>query len=198
MSFQYTETMQDETPPPKELEDHQLLEKARRNDMQAIAMIHDRYYPKVWGYVCYRIANRQICEDITAEVFMRFISNIKNSKKEIEYLGAWLMGTTHHLVMDFYRDAYTKPLINLDDQTELKTKGNTHEEVEQSLKMEDLQIVLNDLTSDQQHVLTLRFSQEYSLDETARMMKKSIGSIKLLQHRAILSIRKHFEKRGWE
>jgi len=186
-----------ETSPLNNLEDHQLLEKARRNDMQAIAMIHDRYYPKIWGYVCYRISNKQICEDISADVFMRFLGQLKNTKNDINHLGGWLLGTANHLVMDYYRDAYKKPLSDLENHTEMKVKGSTQEHVEHSIRVEELKSQLRNLTPEQQHVLSLRFSQEFSLEETARVMQKSVGSVKLLQHRAVESLRKQFEKKGW-
>jgi RNA polymerase sigma-70 factor (ECF subfamily) len=99
--------------------------------------------------------------------------------------------------MDYYRDAYKKPLSDLENHTGMKEKGSTQEHVEHSIRLEELKSQLRNLTPEQQHVLSLRFSQEFSLEETARVMQKSVGSIKLLQHRAVESLRKQFEKKGW-
>ena len=191
-------TMQELSSNQSNVEDHQLLERARQNDMQAIGIIHDIFYPKVWNYVCYRISDTQICEDITAEVFLRFITHLQKDNKGIDHLSGWLMGTAHHIVMDHYREIYRKPTSDLESHIDLRTVESTQEEVEQLIKMEDLQAILCELTNEQQFVINLRFSQGYSLEETAREMKKSTGSIKLLQHRAMQTIRKHFNKRGWE
>jgi len=46
------------------------------------------------------------------------------------------------------------------------------------------------LTADQQHVLALRFTQELSLEETARMMKKSLNAVKVIQFRALAALRR--------
>jgi RNA polymerase sigma-70 factor (ECF subfamily) len=46
------------------------------------------------------------------------------------------------------------------------------------------------LTSAQQHVLALRFSQGLSIEETARLMHKTIGAVKVLQFRALEAVRK--------
>jgi RNA polymerase sigma-70 factor (ECF subfamily) len=50
------------------------------------------------------------------------------------------------------------------------------------------------LTSEQQHVLALRFADEHSLEETAAIMEKSVNAVKALQFRAIASLRRIFEE----
>ena len=49
---------------------------------------------------------------------------------------------------------------------------------------------LQHLTPDQQTVLTLRFGQGYSLEETATLMKKKPNAIKALQFRALAALRR--------
>jgi RNA polymerase sigma-70 factor (ECF subfamily) len=46
------------------------------------------------------------------------------------------------------------------------------------------------LTAEQQHVLTLRFGDGYSLQETAEIMKKKTNAIKALQFRALAALRR--------
>jgi len=50
------------------------------------------------------------------------------------------------------------------------------------------------LTPEQQQVLVLRFSMEFSLEETALVMKKSVGAIKTLQFRALGALRRHLTR----
>ena len=51
------------------------------------------------------------------------------------------------------------------------------------------------LTPEQQHVLTLRFSDERSIDETASIMGKSVTAVKALQFRAVATLRRLLEER---
>jgi RNA polymerase sigma-70 factor (ECF subfamily) len=46
------------------------------------------------------------------------------------------------------------------------------------------------LTKTQQEVLSLRFAGELSVAQVARVMGKSEGAVKALQHSAIVSLRK--------
>jgi RNA polymerase sigma-70 factor (ECF subfamily) len=181
-----------------EMEDLQLLQKAKLNDMQALAQIHDRFYQPIWRYVNYRINDSQVCEDIVSEVFLRFISYFKKPSSKIENLKGWLLGTANHLVMDHWRVVYKKPQENLDDHIEKLIQIDQEKNTDQSHQLQDIREIIGELTVDQQHVLTLRFSQDMSLEETAEIMNKSLGSVKLLQHRAVKSLRVHMKKRGWE
>jgi RNA polymerase sigma-70 factor (ECF subfamily) len=46
------------------------------------------------------------------------------------------------------------------------------------------------LTKAQQEVISLRFAAELSITEVAKVMAKSEGAVKALQHSAILALRK--------
>jgi len=180
-----------------DMEDLQLLKKARQNDMQALAQIHDRFYQQVWRYVNYRINDIQVSEDIVSEVFLGFIAYFKKPSAKIENLRGWLMGTANHMVMDHWRLVYKKPQENLDDHIEKISITDKEFINDRAFQMQDVRELIRELTKDQQHVLTMRFSQNLSIEETARMMDKSLGSVKLLQHRAVAALRQKLKKRGW-
>ena len=65
-------------------------------------------------------------------------------------------------------------------------------------QMEHQQIlrVLSRLRPDYQSVLTLRFISELSPEETAQVMKRSVGAIRVLQHRALAALREEIDKTG--
>ena len=53
--------------------------------------------------------------------------------------------------------------------------------------------IQHDLTSDQRHVIILRFLEEFSLRETAAILGKDVGHVKVIQSRALAKLRKVFE-----
>ena len=52
----------------------------------------------------------------------------------------------------------------------------------------DLAAALRRLTNDQQQVIILRFVEEMSLAQVAAVMNKTVGAVKALQHRALVSL----------
>jgi RNA polymerase sigma-70 factor, ECF subfamily len=172
---------------------NRLLERAETLDPQALAQIHDRFYPAVYRYVRYRLDNEQVVEDISSEVFLRLLNHFYQQKGEIHDLRAWLIGTASNLVNDHLRQKYRRPTENLEDHESLISDEDLHRTVEQNDNQRAVRQAMQQLTPEQQHVLALRFSQGMSVEETAQMMDKSIGAIKVLQFRALASIRKLLE-----
>jgi RNA polymerase sigma-70 factor, ECF subfamily len=173
-----------------------LLSRARQLDSQALAFLHDQYYPVVYRYVTYRLEDALVCEDITSEVFLRLVETLHNGRGNIQDLRGWLLGTASHLVSDFLRHKYRRPTEALEAHEErLKTGESPEGYAEQSMHAQQVREAMTRLTPDQQHVIALRFSQELSLEETAQMMGKSVGAVKVLQFRALEALRRVLEER---
>ena len=167
-----------------------LLERARKFDRQALAEIHDQFYPAIYRYVRFRVDDEPTCEDIASEVFVRFLHALRAERK-IEDARGWLMGTASNLVSDYYRERYRRPQENLDQHEDVIEQQTTELASDQSFVLAELRRALHRLTPDQQHVLTLRFTQELSLEETARLIGKTINAVKVLQFRALAALRRH-------
>ena len=58
------------------------------------------------------------------------------------------------------------------------------------LAIEEVAVAAKKLTVAQQEVISLRFAGELSVAECARVMGKSEGAIKALQHSAIIALRR--------
>ncbi len=167
-----------------------LLERAQKLDSQALAQLHDRYYPAVYRYVRYRLEQEQVVEDISSEVFLRLLNHLHKRKGEIHDLRAWLLGTAANLVNDHLRQKYRRPTENLEDHEWIPAGDDPHATAEQNENQQAVREALRHLTHEQQHVLALRFSQGCSVEETANLMNKTIGAVKVLQYRALVSLRK--------
>lgn len=171
-----------------------LLARAHELDDEALAQIHDQYYPIVFRYARYRLDDEQLVEDIASEVFLRFLNTLHRGASEIRDLRAWLLGTTANLVNDHLRQKYRKPVENLEDFEHLTMDSTPEFTLEGSEQNRRVRQALLSLTDEQQHVLTLRFALDCSIEETARMMRKSTGAVKTLQFRAIASLRRLLER----
>jgi RNA polymerase sigma-70 factor, ECF subfamily len=167
-----------------------LLERAYRLDEQSLAIIHDHFFPMVYRYVRYRLEDEQIVEDIASDVFLRLLDHLHKHKSDIRDLRAWLMGTASNLVNDHLRHKYRKPIENLADYETLTAGDDPQRSTEDREHQSIVRRAMQKLTREQQHVLALRFSQELSIEETAQMMRKTAGAIKVLQFRALASLRK--------
>jgi RNA polymerase sigma-70 factor, ECF subfamily len=169
--------------------DEQVLERARSYDAQALAEIYDRHAGPIYGYLYRLLGDAAQAEDLTGEVFLKLLQSLGTNRGPRDRIDGWLYRVAHNLAMDQFRRQKKAPAVPLDE--ELVAEGHQPSEVvEQRLARQQLRAGIRRLTSDQQRVILLRFAEDRPLAEVARLMGKSEGAVKTLQHRAISRLRK--------
>ena len=161
----------------------------RKLDSQSVSGIYDQYFSEIYRYVRYRIDDDNVAEDLASDVFVRLLESVQKNLEPQTNLKGWLIATASNAVNDYLRRQYRRPVEELSES--MPDEGLSIQ-VQMDLR-EQNQLVQNayaQLTHEQQDVLALRFGQGYSLEETARSMKKNVNAIKALQFRAWASLQR--------
>ena len=164
-----------------------LLHRAKSLDQEALAQIHEQYYDSIYRYMTYRVNDLQTAEDLTSEVFVRFLHAIQQKNAPQNTIRGWLFGTASLILKEHYRKKKRTQLTELSESLPGETVEPT-EKLEVQENKEALREALTNLTEEQQQVLALRFGYEMSVRDVAETMNKSEGSIKMLQVRAIAAL----------
>jgi len=172
-----------------------LFPRAQAFDPQALAALHDQLYPDVYRYIAYRLGDGPLSQDLASEVFLRLLEALRAKRVSTANLRGWLYATAHHLVMDALRQKYRRPTQELHENQHVTTR-NPEQTIEDGQRLEAVQRAMQHLTPEQQHVLSLRFSQELSLEEVAAIMGKSVNAVKVLQFRALAALRRWLQREG--
>jgi RNA polymerase sigma-70 factor (ECF subfamily) len=104
---------------------------------------------------------------------------------------AWLYRIARNLTADHLERRRRQPVVQLDGA--VLASATWDGRVEDAA---DIASALALLTRDQQEVLLLRFFNDCTLEETAGAMGKSVGAIKVLQHRALAAMRRRMAPGG--
>jgi len=178
-------------------DEKEILERARDLDPAALGAVYDYYAPKIYAYVCRRLGcgnslqEQMVAEDLTAEVFVRMLKAIQRGKAWRTSFSGWLYRIAHNLVVDHFRSRSRSQKVSLDDAPPLLAdEGDPVEIVERKLDHQRLGRALGCLTEDQALVIALRFLEGLSTAEVAAIMNRSEGSVKGLQYRAAVSLRR--------
>jgi RNA polymerase sigma-70 factor (ECF subfamily) len=169
------------------LDEAELLSRARTYDTDALAQIHDAYYGPLFRYVSFRVGDRHTAEDLVSEVFTRFLTALRDKKPPQSTLRGWLFGVAANIVSDHHRRHYRAPQEALDEDIVSEAAG-PDEIAEQAATREDLRRAVATLTDEQQHVISMRYSQGLPIQDVARALGKTEGAIKQLQARAIAAL----------
>ncbi len=165
-----------------------LLARARELDSRALGEIHDRYYPEIYRYALYRTDEPEAAADIAGDVFLRLLDALHAGRAPQTTLRGWLFGVAAHRVADHFRRA---PRESAPLSESLTANGSPAAEAEAHLRQRQVQAAIRRLTEEQQQVLTLRFGDGFSVEQTAAATGKSVTAVKSLQYRALETLR------GW-
>ena len=173
------------------------LDGLRKLDSQAIASIYDRYFAEVYRYIRYRVSDETVAEDIASDVFVRPLEATQKKQGPQTNLRGWLIAAASNAVNDHHRRHYRRPVEALSDSMPDAGPG-IHFEIDAREQSRVVQVALAQLTTEQQHVLALRFGQGYSLEETAAILKKKANAVKALQFRALAALQRQMREVKYE
>lgn len=169
-----------------------LVARAVQRDAEAFSELYSLYFARVYRYVRLRVGNQPDAEDLTSMVFLRAWNAIDHfaPKHEASFAG-WLFKLAHSLVVDRYRRA--RDTASLDDELSRDEGGphsTTEAELDWRLTIAELHQALRALTDEQREVVVLRFVEGLSAREVGDIMGKQEGTVRGMQFRAILALRR--------
>jgi RNA polymerase sigma-70 factor (ECF subfamily) len=140
------------------------------------------YAPKIYRYIYYRVGDAELARDLQSDVFLRMLEGIERYEDRGWSISAWLYRIAHDRTIDTLRRHERTRTIPLDAWVE---DGEDQQDMlEMSAERAALPRAMRQLSPSQIQVLRLRYGYDLSIQETARQMGRSQGSIKSLQHRA--------------
>jgi len=170
-------------------DEESLVRRAQQRDEEAFTQLYEANFDKIYRYVALRIGNKMEAEDMTQQVFLKALQSLPSFKWRGVSFSAWLFRIAHNQVVDYLRKK-TKQATALLDESLVDTDGNPQLVTERRLDIEQLASATKRLTGAQREVISLRFAGELPVAHVAKIMGKSEGAVKALQHSAIVALRK--------
>jgi RNA polymerase sigma-70 factor (ECF subfamily) len=166
-----------------------LLEAARNMNGDALVAIFDNYSPALYNYA-FRLCNDSLMADyVVGDVFAKLLEQFSAGRGPSINLRSYLYEMVYHVVVDQARNWRREaPLEAIEVQYDGYSAAINLEN--QVLLEIIMRAVMNDLTEIQRDVIVLRFLEGFSLRETADIIKKEVNYVKVIQNRAIASLRK--------
>ena len=169
--------------------DLELLAAARKMNEAALISIFDLYNRPLYNYAFRLCNNALLADQIVGDVFSKFVNQLQSGQGPLFNLRSYLFEIAYHLFVDeVYYSRRSAPMqaVNL----KYIYASSTEEIAEKQLLLNTVLCAMeNDLTDDQRHVIILRFFEGFSHKETAAIIGKTVGNVKVIQSRALASLR---------
>jgi len=165
----------------------ELVERAAGGNFEAFGELYSIYLDRIYRYVFYQVRDKMTAEDITEEVFIKAWNAIASCKGRGQTFSSWLYRIAHNHVIDSLRSRRRHLSIEMETADKV---GGLELEAKEELEQQELLQVIGCLSQNQRQVIILKFIEGLDNCEIGQVMGKSEGAIRVLQMRALATLRR--------
>src|SRR4051812_19380640 len=163
-----------------------LVDRAQQGDRAALEELYLIHFDRIYGYLHVSVGNRHDAEDLTTQTFLKMLESINKFRWQSAPFSAWLFRIAHNLAMDhFRRNRRGEPEGGVPEPP-ADEATSAEERAYESIGRKSMLDLIDDLSQEQQQVLTLKFVFNFANAEAATILGKTEGAVKSLQHRALV------------
>jgi RNA polymerase sigma-70 factor (ECF subfamily) len=173
----------------QEESDSALIARAKE-DPEAFSLLYERYVDNIYSYIYYRTGNHHDAEDLVSRTFYRALKHFARYVDRGAPFSAYLYRIAHNIVANHHRDRSRRQVVPLN---EMMLSALRREQPAVAFEEGNAQAALLDvirrLPQDRQELLVLKFVDQLTNAEIAKIMGRTEGAIKSLYHRTLVALR---------
>jgi len=146
----------------------------------AFVCLYDAYVDLVHRYVNFRVADDEVTENITSQVFLKAWEQLPAYQTEKSPIIAWLYSIANHAISDHDHSGETSIAFSGLDPAEINRENGVDEKLDLQSKLRQLDKALEELADKQQQVLILKFICGFSTLEITQQVEKQNNTISAL------------------
>jgi RNA polymerase sigma-70 factor (ECF subfamily) len=174
-------------------QEKKILKRIKNGENEAFGEFYDFYAPRVYRFVRLKVDSQETAQDLTSEAFLRIWQHLQEQRRIRERFQALLYKIARNLVIDFYRTKSVREIL-IEDNLEEFSKVEDDEETSDELvlhqeEMVEVKKALIQINPNYQDVIVWYYLDELSVPEIAEILEKNEGTVRVLIHRAMKSLR---------
>ena len=150
--------------------------------------LYREYHDKVLGYIWSKVNNRELAEDLAADVFVKVYEKLDSFDESKASLSTWIFTITKNTLTDHFR---TRRVYEEIPET-LTDSASVEDEVCNAQMLETLATALEALDERERDIIILRYYSGKTLKEIAAQLDISYAYVKILQNNALRKLKEYF------
>lgn len=169
-------------------EEHLIIEAAKENP-DHFAPLYDKYYKQIFGYLYQRMEDRDTAFDLTAQVFLKALTNLGRYEYKGVPFASWLYRIAHSELMQLFREQKNKRAINA-DIGDLRFICEEAEEFYLEEYIPALKKAISELDEEDLQMVELRFFEKRAFKEIGEIMNITENNAKVRMYRILERLKK--------
>lgn len=164
-----------------------LIKLAQKGDKEAYGKIYQYFYKRILRYCQFNLGQYQKAQDICQETFFRAWKSLPGFKLEKGgSFQAYLFRIAHNLIVDLYRE---KREISIEQIKEPAQSQDLYEKIDKIDQIAKVKNALSKLKKDEEQIIILRYFEEMTPAEVARIVGKKEGALRVQTHRILKKLK---------
>lgn len=174
-----------------QLAEEQKWIQAAQQDIRAFGKLYDFYYKRIFLFIFKRVENEDIAADITAQAFLKAMTNIQKFTFQGVPFSAWLYRIAFNEINMYYRSDKSQKTESIDKGQIADMMEEEEEKISDEL-LKRLTEVMQKLPQDDMQLISLRFFEELSFKEVGEMLNITENNAKVRAYRILDRMKKMF------
>ncbi|MBL7182850.1 MAG: sigma-70 family RNA polymerase sigma factor [Anaerolineae bacterium] len=172
-----------------------ILASREREEALAFEELYERYMPRIYAYLRYRVGSASEAEDLTATVFECALAGLGSYRPDKAPFVVWLWRIARNVLIDHYRKLSKRQHLPLEEAVPLASREPMPEEW--ALREEEvrrLRTHLEALSGREQEIVALKFGLELTNRRIAEMLGMNERTVGSIIFRALRKLKKRLEE----
>ena len=157
-----------------------------------------RNQEKIFTYIMYVVKDEDLANDLFQETFLKVITKLQNHQyADSGKFVWWLTRIAHNVIIDYYRAQKSDKVVDAPRENDLSNlrsdnvmDGNRENELSNAQVLKDVKRLMDALPEAQRDGVYMRFYQELSFKEIAKLTNVSINTSLGRMRYALINLRR--------
>ncbi len=171
----------------------QLIEAAKENPAR-FGVLYDKYYKSIFVFIYRRTEDEELTADITSQVFLKALINLRQYKFKGVPFSAWLFRIAFNEINMYFRKNNSQRVVSLDQNSilQIAQESDLEENAEGISKMMS---ALKKMEEYEIQLIELRFFEKRSFAEVAEIVGITENNAKVKVYRILDKLKKVLSKK---
>jgi len=156
----------------REVEDRDLIAKARRGDVESYNLLISRWDRRIFNYLLRLVKDREDARDLAQDVFLKAYQNL-NKLEDPSKFSPWLYRIAHNEAYSLLRR--NRPETEMGEERVQSIPGRRMLPMEVGLAVST---ALARLTEDQREAVVLKIYEGFKFEEMAEILETPVSTVK--------------------
>lgn len=170
-----------------QLNSEQEIIEAAKKDLHHFEKLYSKYHDQIFRYVYQRMDDKDIAHDVTSQVFLKSMNNLKKFKYKGVPFSAWLFRIASNEVVQYYKDKKSERTVQIQTDYIQDIVAN-----ESELRREQLSLVIEEiaeLPAKELELIELRYFEKRPFKEISQILNITESNAKVRIHRIVAKLK---------